>query len=272
MKDKKYILGLDVSTSTIGICLYEDLGNEGKLCVLTHFEPKISPAPETELEKLMGKADVCIEMIVLDFARYNITRIIVEKPLFNSINQKTAKILEMFNQYLTHKLGKFFDLEIDFVTVHNARKYGLPELLGKNGKMMSDFPKLVAGLKKSAWSKFLIMYLVSQRYPDIVWLLNNNLKINKKNFDRADSIVVVLGFMAQSNYWSNMTEELGFWTGANLSYDRCVEVIEKNVAYEKFSKDHVDRNKEYTVDEKRVAKRKYLNEEFRIKDFINVEY
>jgi len=273
MKNKKYILGLDISTSTIGICLFEDLGEEGRLVVLTHFEPKISPSPPTQLEKLIEKADLCLDKIKHDYHydNYNITKIIVEKPLFNSINQKTAKILEIFNEYLTSKLGQFYGLEVDFVTVHNARKYGLPELVGKSGKLMSDFPKTVAGLKKSNWSKFLIMYLISQRYKDIVWLLNNNLKVNKKNFDRADSIVTVLGYMIKNMHWDKM-KPIDYWKGCNLSYDRCVEIIEKNVAYEKFTKEHIDSNKKYSSTDKKKVKRKYLDEVFKIKNYLNVEY
>lgn len=273
MEQKKYILGLDVSTSTIGISLFEDLGKEGRLVVLTHFEPTITPNPPTQLEKLIEKAELCLDKIKEDFhfEKYNITKIIVEEPLYNSINQKTAKILEIFNEYFTYKLGKFYNLKIDFITVHNARKFGLSELIGKNGKLMSEFPNSIAGLKKTAWNKFLIMYLISQRYKSITWLLNNNLKINKKNFDRADAIVTALGYMIKEGFWTNM-ESLDFWKDCDLSHERCIEVIEKNIAYERFSKEHIDKNKEYTPEEKKKVKRKYLDDVFKIKNYINVEY
>lgn len=142
MEDKQYILSLDVSTSSVGICLFEDEGTTGKLILLTHFEPKVKK--DTQLGKLKAKADLCVQKLTDDFSMYNISRIVVEKPLLNSVNQKTAAILAMFNEYLSNELSKLFELEIDFITVHNARKYGLPELLGKNGRMMSDFPKQVA--------------------------------------------------------------------------------------------------------------------------------
>ena len=50
--EKKYILGLDVSTKTIGIALYEDLGDKGALIVLTHVTPKIKPVPKNKNEEL----------------------------------------------------------------------------------------------------------------------------------------------------------------------------------------------------------------------------
>ena len=43
------ILGLDVSTKTIGIALFEE---DGRLLELTHITPKIKPQPETKLEEL----------------------------------------------------------------------------------------------------------------------------------------------------------------------------------------------------------------------------
>jgi RNase H-fold protein (predicted Holliday junction resolvase) len=269
MEDKKYILAFDVSTSSIGICLFEDLGTYGKLLLLTHFEPKVKE--NTQIERLKAKADLCVDKMVEDFSKYNIERIVVEKPLLNSNNQKTAQILAMFNEYLTTKISEAFDVPIDFITVHDARKYALPELLGENGKMMSDFPKTVAGLKKNNWSKFLIMYLISQRYPNIQWLLNNNLKINKKNFDRADSIVAILGFMIKEKHWEQMGDP-SFWEGADFSYERCVEIIEKNVAYEKFAKEHIDNRKDLVKEQKMQVKRKYLDEQFRIKEYLNVDY
>lgn len=269
MEEKEYILGLDVSTSCIGICLYENLGDEGKLIMLNHLEPKVKE--NTRLDRIKSKADLSINKIIETYGDFNIKRIIVEKPLMNSLNQKTALTLALFNEYLTYYLGEQFELEIDFITVHNSRKYALPELLGGDSRMWSDFPKEVAGLKKSKWSKFLIMYLVSQRYPDVVWLMNNNLKVCKKNFDRADSIVATLGFMVKEGHWKKMGGH-EYWGNIDVSYNTCVKIIEKNVAYEKFAKEHIDNKKELIKKERKKVKMKYLNEIFDIKSFINVEF
>ncbi len=48
------VLGLDVSTKTIGIALFE---GDGKLLELTHISPKIKPKPETKPEELFKKVD-----------------------------------------------------------------------------------------------------------------------------------------------------------------------------------------------------------------------
>ena len=57
-KENNLILGLDVSTKTIGIALFEDLGNGGKLKLLTHVTPNVKPKPETNIQMLCEKAKV----------------------------------------------------------------------------------------------------------------------------------------------------------------------------------------------------------------------
>ena len=50
MKESR-ILGLDVSTRTIGWALFD--GNTQKLLELTHFSPVIKPKPEDKIEELL---------------------------------------------------------------------------------------------------------------------------------------------------------------------------------------------------------------------------
>ena len=51
----EYILSLDVSTKTIGVALFEDLGEKGKLKILTHVTPKIKPKPINKNQELFEK-------------------------------------------------------------------------------------------------------------------------------------------------------------------------------------------------------------------------
>ena len=50
-KNKPKILGLDISTKTIGFALFDMTGS--KLLELTHFSPKIKPQPEDKIEELI---------------------------------------------------------------------------------------------------------------------------------------------------------------------------------------------------------------------------
>ena len=52
------ILGLDVSTKTIGIALFEDDNGKGKLKLLHHVTPKVKPQPESKMEELFAKASI----------------------------------------------------------------------------------------------------------------------------------------------------------------------------------------------------------------------
>ena len=47
MNKNNLILGLDVSTKTIGIVLFEDLGDRGALKLLTHVTPNVKPKPKS---------------------------------------------------------------------------------------------------------------------------------------------------------------------------------------------------------------------------------
>ena len=49
------VLGLDISTKTIGWALFDIQKKE--LLELTHFSPKIKPQPEDKIEEMLLKAD-----------------------------------------------------------------------------------------------------------------------------------------------------------------------------------------------------------------------
>ena len=56
---KPKVLGLDISTKTIGWALFDWQSEE--LLELTHFSPKIKPLPEDKIELLLKKADAFTE-------------------------------------------------------------------------------------------------------------------------------------------------------------------------------------------------------------------
>ena len=54
-KEPEFLLALDVSTSTIGIALFEDMGDHGELKLLHHVSPKVKPQPSSKMEELFRK-------------------------------------------------------------------------------------------------------------------------------------------------------------------------------------------------------------------------
>ena len=76
------ILGLDVSTKTIGMALFEE---DGKLLELTHITPKIKPIPDNKLELLFKKVDA-FELLLTRYIELDIDKVIIEEPLLSSNN------------------------------------------------------------------------------------------------------------------------------------------------------------------------------------------
>ena len=75
------ILGLDVSTKTIGIALFDD---DGKLWELTHITPIIKPKLDNKLEEQFRKVD-SFERLLTRYIELDIDRVIIEEPLLNSL-------------------------------------------------------------------------------------------------------------------------------------------------------------------------------------------
>ena len=53
-----FVLGLDISTKTIGIALFEDFGEHGTLRLLHHVTPVVKPKPESKMQELFEKAKI----------------------------------------------------------------------------------------------------------------------------------------------------------------------------------------------------------------------
>ena len=96
-KEPEFVLALDVSTSTIGIALFEDLGDRGELKLLHHVSPKVKPVPETKMEELFKKVEIFESEFLSNYADFNITKVIIEEPLLQSNNVYTIATLLRFN-------------------------------------------------------------------------------------------------------------------------------------------------------------------------------
>ena len=191
-----YILGLDISTSVIGVSLFKDLGDKGEIEVITHVDlnkKEVTKGVDTKLESLLAKGEYFINVISEFKGEYNITKIVVEEPFkYSSNSPVVGGMLIMFNEYISDKVSKLFGVEIDFISVHDAREFGLPELMGKRDKkskkdaLFAPFPMKIGGVSLSKYKKMIVMYQLAKRFPEIQWGLNSVLNIDNKNFDRAD--------------------------------------------------------------------------------------
>jgi RNase H-fold protein (predicted Holliday junction resolvase) len=182
-----FILGLDVSTKTIGISLFN---NKGQLLELTHISPKIKPVPETKTEELIKKADLFAEF-VSKYSKMNIKHVLIEEPLLRSNNVNTVGTLLRFNGMVTKICYDILDVTPEYISTYEARKNAFPELMqpGASSKIV-----LFGAHPKDIDKKRVIWDLVSKREPKINWLLDKKGELKKENFDMSDSYVVALAF------------------------------------------------------------------------------
>ncbi len=203
------VLGLDVSTKTIGVALFEDTG---KLLELTHITPKIKPKPDSPLELLMKKADTFEKEFLQKYADFDIEKVFIEEPLLGSNNVNTVGTLLRFNGMICRSVYDVLNIVPEFISSYDARKYAFPELMAKRTKkkdgtpltessISKNEPVLFGGYDFEVDKKMVIWEKVSDREPQIVWLYDKNMKLKKENFDMTDAYAVVLGGMHKEGLW-----------------------------------------------------------------------
>ena len=202
------VIGLDVSTKTIGICLFD---GDGKLLELTHITPKIKPLPETKLEELFKKVDA-FERLLTRYIELDIERVVIEEPLLNSNNVYTVGTLLRFNGMISKVVSEVLNVIPEFISSYDARAYAFPELLqirthNKKGEPYSEKelkgkkPVLFGGYPWDVDKKMVIWEKVSELQPKIVWEYDRNGKLKKENFDMTDSFSCVRALMCKDGLW-----------------------------------------------------------------------
>jgi hypothetical protein len=207
------ILGLDVSTKTIGIALFEDNNGVGNLKLLHHVSPKVKPEPESKMEELFEKARIFEKDFLNAYADMGITRVIIEEPLLQSNNANTIGVLLRFNGMIARSVYETLNVVPDFISSYDARMYAFPELMQvrknkKNGEERTDKeitkskPVLFGGHDFDVDKKMVIWELVADLVPQINWFYDKKNKLTKENFDMADAFTCVRGYMRKNGFWA----------------------------------------------------------------------
>lgn len=185
--NKPKILGLDISTKTVGFALFNI--NDLELLELTHFSPKIKPKPDSKIEELLKKADAFKKHLYM-YKNIGIEKIIIEEPLLTSNNLYTVGTLLRYNTMILKNCHDVLNVIPEFISTYNARKFAFPELMGlnKNGKKV-----LFGGYPKDIDKKHIIWEHVNEKYKDIKWIYGRTGNLRKENYDMADSVVCVIG-------------------------------------------------------------------------------
>ena len=195
LKESPKVLGLDVSTKTIGWALFDIQSRE--LLELTHISPVPKPKEENKIKELLLKGEI-FRIKLLEYKDMGITKVIIEEPLLNSNNVYTVQTLLRFNTLITKEIYDILGVVPDFISTYNSRKFAFPELtqLNDKGKYV-----LFGGLPKDIDKKMIIWDLIAKKEPQITWLYTRNNTLKKENFDQTDAYCCVIGHMKQEKIW-----------------------------------------------------------------------
>jgi hypothetical protein len=194
-KDSPKVLGLDVSTKTIGWSLF---GIEtGNLLELTHISPVPKPKVENKIEELLLKGKIFREKLQ-SYVGMGIQYVVIEEPLLNSNNVYTVSTLMRFNTLICKEVYDVLGVVPEFISTYNSRKFAFPHLVQENDK--GKFV-LFGGLPKDIDKKQVIWDLVAKREPQITWNYTKNNTLKKENFDQTDAYCAALGYMKMKEIW-----------------------------------------------------------------------
>ena len=212
VKENGLILGLDVSTTCIGISLFEDKGTYGKLELLHHVTPMVKPKPESKMQELFEKARIFEEEFLNKYADVGITRVIIEEPLLRSNNVNTVATLLRFNGMISRAVYDTLGIIPDYISSYDARCYGFPELMAvrsinRKGEAYTEKeiakknPVLFGAFDDNVDKKSVVWELVADMEPQITWIYDKKSKLKKENYDMTDAFAACLGFMRKEGFW-----------------------------------------------------------------------
>jgi hypothetical protein len=189
------ILGLDVSTKTIGWALF-DIDTK-QLLELTHVSPIVKPKEDNKIKELFCKSEI-FKSKLSEYKNLGITKVVIEEPLLNSNNVYTIQTLMRYNTLISKDIYDTLGIVPEYISTYNSRKNAFPWLVQDNGKGKHV---LFGGFPKDCDKKQIIWEQVSKREPQINWVYTKNNTLKKENFDMSDAYCCVLGFMKQEKLW-----------------------------------------------------------------------
>ena len=189
------VLGLDVSTRTIGCALFDIQTKE--LLELTHVSPVPKPKVENKIEELIIKSDIFRKKLE-EYVGMGVTHVVIEEPLLNSNNVYTVGTLIRFNTLVCKEVYSVLGVVPEFVSTYNSRKFAFPHLVQKNDK---EKFVLFGGLPKDIDKKAVIWELVAKREPQIIWSYTKNNTLKKESYDMTDAYTCALGYMKMKEIW-----------------------------------------------------------------------
>ncbi|MBR6516698.1 MAG: hypothetical protein IKT40_07545, partial [Bacilli bacterium] len=217
-------MGLDISTTCIGVCILENDGSEnGKVLELTHVSPKI-PKKIKGIESLFIKKQIFKNEFLSKWKNFGINKVIIESPLLSSNNINTVAVLLQFNGMISDCIYETLGIVPEYITSYDARKYAFPELITvrKYNKKNVMYPKnkLLSAIKNNntvlfgsymfdCSKKEIIWNKITENFTDINWLYDDKDQLKKENFDASDALTATIGYLHKQKYGElNITTKL----------------------------------------------------------------
>lgn len=190
-----FVMGLDVSTKTIGVAIFK---TDGTLVELSHISPKAKPVPKTKTEEIMRKADLFAEFIS-KYKGLTFQYIVIEEPLLRSNNLHTVGVLLKFNGIISKIIYDQFGVVPTYISTYKARQNGFPELMQPNA---NNKIVLFGGYPKDVDKKKVVWDLTAALLPNVKWLYGKKGNLQKENFDMSDAACAIIGEMRMYGRWT----------------------------------------------------------------------
>jgi len=189
----KYIWSLDISTTNIGMALWDD---KGKLIELKHLELKTDKNTPVENRDIY-KAEI-FKKYVLDYKEHVLNvhngiveHVIVEEPLGGSNNANTVSLLFGFNGICRYILYSVFGMYPMKISVYESRKLFCDELVKVSYVKGERKETLSFPLEYRKEKKLYIWEKVCNLEPQIPWFFKKDGETPKPMcFDMSDSYAV----------------------------------------------------------------------------------
>lgn len=215
----RVILGIDVSTTCLGISIVTYDGTEPKLLYISHIKPKVNAKKVKGTEALFAKSkifkeqfsELCESLSITNL----ITDIVIEEPLPNSQNVNTVNTLLKFNGMISESVYELTGVVPQYISSYEARKFAFPDLMAirkynKKGEEYS-FEKIKKAINKDELvlfgnypfdcaKKLILWNKISDMYKDIQWIYDKEGELRVENFDASDSLVCILGQIGKEQF------------------------------------------------------------------------
>ena len=214
----RIILGLDISTACIGVCVVRDNGDDKpEILYLSHKTPKISRKIKG-IEALFLRKQIFEEEFIKEIAStFEITDVVIEEPLLSSNNVNTVATLLRFNGMISEAIYRNIGIVPNFISSYDARLYSFPELVSirKYNKRGEEYPlkHIKDAIKKNnivlfgaypfdVDKKTVMMNMVNEMYKDnsIPWCVGKNNELKKENYDACDALICAIAYININHY------------------------------------------------------------------------